>query len=51
MRSTDEQAPKRKEWIFDKSTDGQTLEWKELIFIKDTEEQFQPIRKEPMRAT
>ena len=51
VRSTDGQTPKRKEWIFDKSTDGQTLEWKELIVIKGTKEQFQPIRKEPMRAT
>jgi len=30
---------------------GQNSEWKELIFNKDTEEQSQPIRKEPMRAT
>jgi len=51
VRSTDGQTPKRKEWIFDKSTYGQTLEWKELIVIKGTKEQFQPIRKEPMRAT
>jgi len=51
VRNTDGQTPKRKELIFDKSTNGQTLEWKELIFIKGTEEQFQPIRKEPMRAT
>jgi len=34
-----------------RSTDGKTLEWKELIFIKGTEEQFLPIKKEPMRAT
>jgi len=34
-----------------RSTDGQTLEWKGLIFIKGTEEQFLPIRKEPLRAT
>ena len=51
LRSTNGQTPKRKEMIFDKSTYGQNSEWKELIFNKDTEEQSQPIRKEPMRAT
>jgi len=33
------------------STGGQTLKRKEFIFNKDTDEQSQPIRKEPMRAT
>jgi len=37
--------------LYVRSTDGHTLEWKGLIFIKGTEEQFLPIRKEPLRVT
>jgi len=65
-RSTDGQTPKKegvdiwevqtakpqkgRSWYLG-STGGQTLKRKEFIFNKDTDEQSQPIRKEPMRAT